>query len=185
HQVELVIEARPGLSDRSRIGDHAHRARLLSEISSGHYGRRLVVDADFEAGRTPLDELHGPLRLHCRYGRVDVLRDDIASVEQTDGHVLAPARVALDHLMARFEARVGHVCHCVLLMVGPLCGDERCVGHQREVNARVRYQIRLELGEVDVEGAVEAKRGSDRRDDLGDQPIQIRVRRSANICLPN
>lgn len=42
-------------------------------------------------------------------------------------------------------------------MVGLLSRDDRRIGGQREVDARVRHQVRLELRQVYVEGAVEAK----------------------------
>ena len=44
------------------------------------------------------------------------------------------------------------------------------------MDARVRDQVGLELGHVDVERAVEAQRGRQRRDDLRDQPIEVGVR---------
>ena len=42
----------------------------------------------------------------------------------------------------------------------------------------------LELGEVDVEGALEAQRRRYGRHDLPDQPVQIRVRRSFDGQVP-
>lgn len=39
------------------------------------------------------------------------------------------------------------------------------------------YQVRLELGEVHIQCSIEPKRRSDGRDDLGDQSVEIRVRR--------
>ncbi len=36
-----------------------------------------------------------------------------------------------------------------------------------------RHQIRLELVQIDVEGAVESKRGRNRRDDLGNKSVQV------------
>ena len=47
-------------------------------------------------------------------------------------------------------------------MISLLGGDDGCIGGQREVDARVRDQIRLELGQIDVEGAVETQRCRDR-----------------------
>ena len=42
----------------------------------------------------------------------------------------------------------------------------------------------LEFGEVHVEGALEAQRRRNRRHDLPDQPVQIRVRRPLNRQVP-
>ena len=65
------------------------------KIASWDNGGGLVVDATFESGRAPVDELHSALRLDGGNGGVDVLGDDIASVHHATSHVLAVARVAL------------------------------------------------------------------------------------------
>jgi len=49
------------------------------------------------------------------------------------------------------------------------------------VDPRVGHQIRLELVEIDVEGAVESKRGRDGGDDLGDETVEIGVRGPADV----
>ena len=41
-------------------------------------------------------------------------------------------------------------------MVGLLGTDDGGVGNQREVDARVGHQVRLELRQINVEGAVES-----------------------------
>ena len=66
------------------------------------------------------------------------------------------------HLIGRFEAGVGDFGDGELLVISLLGGDDGCIGGQREVDARVRDQIRLELGQIDVEGAVETQRCRDR-----------------------
>jgi hypothetical protein len=38
-------------------------------------------------------------------------------------------------------------------------GDDGSIGHEREVNTRVRDQVGLELVQVDVEGTVESEGG--------------------------
>ena len=43
-------------------------------------------------------------------------------------------RIALDHLVGRFEARVGDVRDAEALVVGLVRRQHRRVGHQREVN---------------------------------------------------
>ena len=52
-------------------------------------------------------------------------------------------------------------------------GNDRRVGDEREVDAWVRHEVGLELGQVDVECAVEAQRRRDGRHDLADQPVQV------------
>ena len=77
-------------------------------------------------------------------------------------------------------------------MVSFLGGNDGCKGSQREVNTResivrnsehcsfvaqidrhLRHQVGLELVQVDVERAVEAKRSRDRRDNLSNEPVQV------------
>lgn len=77
-------------------------------------------------------------------------------------------------------------------MVGLLCRNDGCEGGKREVNTRettqvqserhqvkppngkdIRNQVGLELVQVNVERTVEAKRGSDGRNNLSNQPVQV------------
>ena len=90
-------------------------------------------------------------------------------------------RVTLDHLVSRLEASVGDLSHSQLLMVGLLGRDDRSVGDQGEVDARVRHQVGLEFGQVDVEGTIEAQRSRDGRDDLADQTVQVGVGRAFDV----
>uniref|UniRef100_T1DPG7 Putative secreted protein n=1 Tax=Anopheles aquasalis TaxID=42839 RepID=T1DPG7_ANOAQ len=181
HQIELVIQTSPGFGDGRGVGQHAHGTLHLGQITARHDGRGLVVDANLETGRTPVDELDGALGLDGGDGRVDVLRHNISTVQHAAGHVLAVTRVALDHLVGRLEASVGDLGHRQLLMVGLLGGDDRSVGNQREVDTRVWYQIGLELRQIDVQGTVEAQRGRDRRHNLTDQSVQVGVGRALDV----
>lgn len=54
----------------------------------------------------------------------------------------------------------------------------RRVEDRRKVNPRVRHEVRLELGQVDIQRAVEALAGGDRADHLGDQAVQMLVTRA-------
>ena len=181
HEIELVVEPGPRLRDGGGVGKHADGALDLGEVAARDDGRRLVVDADLEAGRAPVDELDGPLGLDGGDRGVDVLRDDVAAVEHAARHVLAVAGVALDHLVGRLEAHVGDLGDRELLVVGLLGRDDRGVGREREVDARVRHQVGLELGEVDVEGTVEPERRGHRRGDLGDEPVEVGVGRALDV----
>ena len=170
HQVELVVEAGPRLGDGGRVAQHADGSLHLGEVSSGHDRRRLVVDADLEAGGTPVDELDRALRLDGGDGGVHILWHDVSAVQHAARHVLAVARVALHHLVGRRKAGVRNLGHRQLLVVRLL-----------EVDARVRHQVGLELRQVDVERAVEAQRRRDRADDLSDQTVQVGVRRTLDV----
>lgn len=115
HEVEFVIETRPGLGDRRRVRQHAAGARHLRQIAAGHDRRRLIVDshlqqhliswfykkfiktlaANLETSRAPVDELDGALRLDRGNRGVHVLGHDVTSEEQAHRHVFAVARIAL------------------------------------------------------------------------------------------
>ena len=49
------------------------------------------------------------------------------------------------------------------------------------MNARIRHPIRLKLGHVHVERAVEAQRRRQRADHLRHQPVQVHVRRALDV----
>ena len=51
HQVELVIQTSPGLGDGSGVGQHAHSARNLGQVTTRHDSRWLIVDTNLEMNR--------------------------------------------------------------------------------------------------------------------------------------
>merc|ERR1719474_629692 len=63
HQVELVVQPGPGLSNSCGVGEHADRALHLGQVAAGNHRGWLVVDADLKAGRAPVHELHAALAL--------------------------------------------------------------------------------------------------------------------------
>ena len=81
----------------------------------------------------------------------------------------------LDHLVAGLETGRGDLGDAQLFVVGLLGRDNGSVGDQGEMDARVGHQIGLELGQVNVEGALEAQRRRDGRHDLADQSVQVGV----------
>ena len=116
-----------------------HRTIDFGEITIWHHLWRLVADANLEASRAPIDELDCPLRLERRDSHMDVLRNDIATVEQTSCHVLAIAWVALDHLVVGLKAGHGDLLHRVGFVRGFGGRHDRGVGGKREVDAWVGY----------------------------------------------
>ena len=137
-EIELVVKSAPGSRDGGSVGQHAKAARNLGKVTTRNGSSRLVTDTKLseeverqrqllqgtqlylEAGQAPVDELNRLLRLDARDSSRGVLGDDIATVEQAAGHVLALTGVALDHLVTLLEARVGHVENGVLFMGGLL-----------------------------------------------------------------
>ena len=175
HQVELVVEAGEHLRDGGGVGDHAHGALHLGEVTAGHHGGGLVVDTALEAGGAPVDELDGALGLDGGDGGVDVLGDDVTTVHETARHVLAVAGVALGHHGGGLVRGVGDLRDGELLVVRLLRGDHGGVRGEHEVDPGVGHEVGLELGDVDVERAVEAKRRGEGRHDLADQAVEVGV----------
>merc|ERR1712039_294257 len=54
HEVELVIDARKDLGNSGAVGNHAASAHYLGQVTTWDHSGRLVVDATFKAGRTPI-----------------------------------------------------------------------------------------------------------------------------------
>lgn len=155
----------------------------LREIAAW-YGRRwLIIDSNFKTRGTPVDKADVTLALHSGDRGIDVLGHDIAAIQKAAGHVFALAWVALDHLICGLEAFGGNLRNWYALMVGLFSRHYRCIGCQRKVYAGVGYQIRLELGQVDVQGAVESQGRGDRRHHLADKPVQICVQGSLDAEL--
>ena len=76
------------LTGNSRgVRQHANGTLDFSEISTWHDRRWLIVDTDFEASWTPIDELDGSFGLDRGDGSVHILGDDVTSVQQTASHV--------------------------------------------------------------------------------------------------
>ena len=66
-------------------------------------------------------------------------------------------------------------------MVSLLSTDDGSVRGQHKVDTRIRHQVGLELGDIDVEGTIETKGGGQRRDNLSNQPVQVGVGGPLNI----
>ncbi|OAY73790.1 hypothetical protein ACMD2_07750, partial [Ananas comosus] len=118
-----------------------------------------VVDPALEAGGAPVDKLDGALGLDGGNGSIDVLGDDVAAIHEAAGHVLAMAGVTLGHHGGRLKCAVRNLGHGELLMVGLLSRDNRGVGGEHEVDARVGNQIGLELCHIHIQGAIKSQRG--------------------------
>ena len=66
----------------------------------------MVIDAELEAGGTPFDEVEGGFGFEGGDGGVAVTGDDVAAVEEGDGHVFPVAGVADYHLVVGLEASI-------------------------------------------------------------------------------
>lgn len=72
----------------------------------------------------------------------------------------------ISHLISRLEASVGDLGYSQLFMVRLLGRDDGRVRGQGEVDAGIRHQVGLELRQVYIQGAVEAKGSGDGGHDL-------------------
>lgn len=135
----------------------------------------MIVDANFEPSWAPIDEFDVAFALHRGNCRVNVLRHDVAAIEQAAGNVLALAGVALNHLIGRLEALGGDLRDGHALVICLVHGYYWRVSGEGKVDSRIWHEVGLILGEVDVECTVETQRGGDGRDHLADETIEIGV----------
>merc|ERR1719453_1095827 len=175
HEVKFVIDAGEHLSDGRGVADHAHSAHHLRQVTTRHDGWWLVVDAALEASRAPIHELNRTLGLDSGDRGVHVLWDNISAVHEAAGHVLAVTWIALDIHGSWLEDGHGDLGDGELLVVGLLGRNDRRVAGKHEMDTRVWHEVSLELGNVNVEGAIETQGRGQRRNDLAQQAIQIGV----------
>merc|ERR1719277_1960303 len=181
HEVKLVVDAGEDLGNSGAVGNHAASAHYLGQVTTWDHGGRLVVDAALKAGRAPIHKLNGALRLNRGNRGVDILGHHVPAVHHAAGHILAVARVALHKHGGRLEDRHRNLSHAQLLMVSLLCRDNGCVAREHEMDPGVGHEVCLELGNIHIEGAVEAQRGREGGDDLCEEAVQVRVSRPLDI----
>ena len=85
-EIKLVVETAPRGRDGSGVGQHAHTTSNLGQITTGNVGGGLIADTELETGRTPVNELDGAFGLDDADSSVNILGDDITTVEQSTSH---------------------------------------------------------------------------------------------------
>jgi hypothetical protein len=153
----------------------------LGKVTTGNNGRGLVVDTNFKTSGTPVNKLDCTFGLDGGDCRIDILGNDITTVQETARHVLSVTGVTLDHLVGWLKARVGDLSYSQLFMISFFRRDDRSIGHEGEMNTRVGNKIGLELGKINVEGSIKTKGCRDRRHDLGQQTVEVRVGWAFNV----
>lgn len=88
---------------------------------------------------------------------MDILGDNITTVQQAGGHVFSVAGIALHHLVVWLEARHGDFLNRVGLVGSLSSRNNWGVGDKREMDSWVWDQVGLELVQIDVQGSVETK----------------------------
>jgi hypothetical protein len=104
-----------------------------------------------------------------------ILGDDITTVQQTGSHILSITRIALYHLVVWLEARHGDLLDRVGFVRSFGSRNNWCISNEREVDTWVWDQVGLELVEINVEGTIKTKGGSNGRNNLSDQSVQVLV----------
>lgn len=66
-------------------------------------------------------------------------------------------------------------------MVGLGSRDNRSIGREHEMDARVRNKVGLELSDIDIDGAIEPEGGGQGRNDLGDEAVQVGIGGSLDV----
>merc|ERR1712050_159835 len=181
HKIELMIDPGEDLSDGSGVGDHADGSHDLGEITTWDNGWWLVVDSALETSWAPVDELDGSLGLDGGNSGVDILGDDVTSVHKAASHVLSVSWVALGHHSGWLEGGVGDLSDGELLVVSLLGRDDWGVGGEHEMDTWVWHQVGLELSDINVEGTIESEGGSQGRDNLGNDSVEVGVGWSLDI----
>jgi len=181
HEIELLVHAVEDLGDGGGVGLHAHGAGESRHVAAGNNNGWTTVETGLETSGTPVNKLDGALVLDLVDGDADILGDDITTVHQAAGHVLALERIALHEGVGGIEGGSGDLLHRVLLVRGAGLAHERGVGGGEEVDARMRHQVDLELVDIHVERTLKAERGSERRNNLGNQAVEVGVGWARNV----
>ena len=95
-----------------------HSTLNLGQITSWNFLRRLEADANLEASWAPINELNGSLSLKGCNRVMDILGDNISTIQQASSHILSVLWVTLDHLIVLLEAGHGNLLNRVLLVLG-------------------------------------------------------------------
>jgi hypothetical protein len=162
HEIKLLVHAAEHLADGCGVGLHAHGTRKSRHVTAGDNHRGTAVQTGLETGGTPVNKLDGALVLDLVDGNAHILGNDVTTVHQAAGHVLALTRIALHKGVGRIEGGSGDLLHRVLLVRSTRLAHKRGVGGGEEVDARMRHQVDLELVDIHVKRALKAKRGSER-----------------------
>ena len=135
HEIELVVKSGPCFGNGGGVGQHADGTLDLGKITTWDNCWWLVVDTDLgkndlvlgfvitrviylETSWAPVNELDGSLGFDGGNGGVDILGDNITTVQHAAGHVFTVSWIALDHLVGWFETSVGDFSNGELFVVG-------------------------------------------------------------------
>ena len=90
-------------------------------------------------------------------------------------------RVTVYQLVGWLKAGIGDLCSYKLLVVGFLSRDDRGISGQREVDARVGYQVGLEFCQINIQGPIKSEGSSDGRHNLANKAVKVGVGWALNV----
>ena len=97
------------------------------------------MESHLKSCGAPVHEVDGLLGLNGGYGSIDVLWNNVSSIEKADSHIFPLCWITLHHLVSWLEASLGDRVDAHRVVVGHLGGDQGGVGHKREMNARIGH----------------------------------------------
>lgn len=105
---------------------------------------------------TPVHKVDCLLAFNDGNRGVDIFGSDVTAVEEAARHVLAGFRITTDQLIGRVKAGGCDIVDGEMLMKRLASRQQRSVGGEREVNARVGHKVCLELVHVHVQCTVKS-----------------------------
>ena len=87
HQVKLVVQASPGLSDGCSVARHAHSPLYFGQVSTRYHGRRLIINANLEARGAPIHKLDAMLG---GSGSINIFGNNVTTVQQEEQAMYSP-----------------------------------------------------------------------------------------------
>ena len=175
HQVKLVVQVSPGLSDGCGVAQHAHSLLYFVQVSPRYHSGRLVINANLEASGAPIHKLDAMLGLDGVSGSINIFGNNITTVAQEEQAMYLPWRGL--HFTIWLKASIGDLCYRKLFMVGFLSRDDsrddRC--GQREVDAGIGHQVGLELCLIHTRGSIKPQGSSDGGHYLAKKELKIHV----------
>lgn len=88
-----MVKSTPCSGDGSGVGQHAQAATDFSQVTTRNVCWGLVADTELKACRAPVDKLDGAFGLDNANGSIDVLRNNITTVEECTSHLTTNEQV--------------------------------------------------------------------------------------------
>ena len=181
HQVKLVVQASPGLSNCCGVAQHAHRSLYLDQVSTRYLIAGLVINTNLKANGMPIHKLDGRLGLDGGDGSIDIFRDHVPMVQQAASHVFTMARVIFHYLVGWLKASTGDLCYSKLFVIGFLSRDDGGICGQREVDAETGHHFGLDFCQINFQGSIKSEGSNDGGHNLANKAVKASIGWAFNI----